>query len=545
MSPKRHFLLKNSMLLATVVITTLAVGLLKALNYISMTRSLTPDVIMGKIHMDVVGDMSVLILAVILLYIYELPMRRCLNLKVRGVEPPEKMMAKAKRRILNEPFFVGRMFLIFWLAGSVIYASIALELGMSWFWVRLYLADAFHTFVIAMTLVFAFMVMMLQRLYAPYFFPHGGQSSVPGAKTVPLRSRLVVLLLALNVLPLMGIIRTQYKVIYSGLPVDQQFELLTHALWFIAPFSVFVGIVLVLLAGGSTTRSLNDLVSVLNQIARGDFKARVQVTSNDEIGYAGDIINKMTAGLRERDRLRKSLDLAREVQQNLIPKTVPSINGLEMAGKSIYCEETGGDYYDYLNIGANGGLGVVVGDVSDHGIQSALLMASARAFLRQRSYMSGTISDIVSDVNRQVTIDVEESGQFMTLFYCRIDREKGLVAWANAGHDPALVYDPVKDEFFELAGHGLPMGIFEDTKYTEFQKEIQAGRIIVLATDGIWETRNAGGEMFGKERFRQAIRANFDLPADEILDQVIKTVYEFSGPRRREDDMTLVIVKVV
>jgi sigma-B regulation protein RsbU (phosphoserine phosphatase) len=147
------------------------------------------------------------------------------------------------------------------------------------------------------------------------------------------------------------------------------------------------------------------------------------------------VINEMTDGLIERDKMRQSLELAKEVQQNFLPKADPEIAGLDIAGQSIYCERTGGDYYDYFELGDHqqGKIGIAVGDVSGHGISSALLMASARSSLRQRALLSGNIAQIISDVNRQLTRDVEESGRFMTLFCSEIDTRTLRIRWVRAG----------------------------------------------------------------------------------------------------------------
>jgi sigma-B regulation protein RsbU (phosphoserine phosphatase) len=162
---------------------------------------------------------------------------------------------------------------------------------------------------------------------------------------------------------------------------------------------------------------------------------KARVVSNDELGDLGDGINEMTEGLIERDRMRQSLYLAKEVQQALLPRTDPQISGLDIASTSVYCDETGGDYFDYLaSDGLNSGkISIVVGDVSGHGVSSALLMATARAFLRQRSGLPGSISQIVSDVNRHLTRDVEESGGFMTLFNLTINAKSRSLSWVRPG----------------------------------------------------------------------------------------------------------------
>jgi sigma-B regulation protein RsbU (phosphoserine phosphatase) len=254
----------------------------------------------------------------------------------------------------------------------------------------------------------------------------------------------------------------------------------------------------------------------------------------------------MTEGLKERDRMRQSLGLAMEVQQHLLPSRNPAVEGLDIAGKSIYCEETGGDYFDYLEDGKNkkGKIKVVVGDVSDHGIPSALLMTTARAFLRQRASSPGKLNQIVADVNRQISPDVEESGQFMTLFICEVDSQNKTIRWVNAGHDPAVIFHPSTGDFDELTGHALPLGVSEKAAYQEYQRRLLPGQIILIGTDGIWESQNSRREMFGKKRFKDLIRDHAHEPANDILQAVITGLDDFSRPLEKEDDVTLVVIKV-
>ena len=264
--------------------------------------------------------------------------------------------------------------------------------------------------------------------------------------------------------------------------------------------------------------------------------------------YFGQGRDEAMAALdKEHRRVQHSLSLAMEVQQNLLPNADPVIAGLDISGKSTYCDETGGDYYDFLEVGgsANGKIGIVVGDVSDHGIPSALLMATVRAHIRQRCSASGNLDLVVADVNRKLAQDVKESGRFMTLFYAEIDRPQSMIRWVNAGHDPAMVFDPSKNNFEELNGSSnLALGVMEDSKYTEAQREIAPGQIMVMATDGIWEARNADGEMFGKDRLHKVIRENASATANEMQTAVFESVRRFRNDARLEDDMTLVVVKV-
>jgi len=296
----------------------------------------------------------------------------------------------------------------------------------------------------------------------------------------------------------------------------------------------------------SVTRPIQALAQGARELSRGQFDSRVIIRSRDEFGDVGKIFNTVGPHLKELYHMRQSLALAMEVQQNLLPQDDPGVSGLDISGSSIYCDETGGDYYDFLTGPENdpGNARVLVGDVSDHGIPSALLMTTARALLRQRTSLPGSIENIISDVNNHLVRDIKASGRFMTLFYAQISSRDKYIRWVRAGHDPALIYDPVSDTFSELAGKGLPLGTFENCTYEESRREIASGQIIVIGTDGIWETVNAGGSMFGKEALKHTIRSNAEKPAREIVSAVIDAVTRFRSSREQEDDITLVVVKI-
>jgi serine phosphatase RsbU (regulator of sigma subunit) len=246
-------------------------------------------------------------------------------------------------------------------------------------------------------------------------------------------------------------------------------------------------------------------------------------------------------------RSRSWLAQAMDVQQNLLPNAGFVWDGLDIAGRSLFCDQTGGDYYDYFekSDSASRTISIMAGDVSGHGLPSALLMTTARAFLRECASRSGSVSTIVGHVNRHLTHDVQASGRFMTLFYAEIDCTDRRIHWVSAGHDPALVYDPRSGEFGELGGQGgLPLGVFEDARYEEYHRELAAGQVLVIGTDGIWEARNREGRMFGKLLLQQVIRDNVVRPAAEIVEKVLEALKQFLFPLDIQDDATLVVVKV-
>ena len=250
---------------------------------------------------------------------------------------------------------------------------------------------------------------------------------------------------------------------------------------------------------------------------------------------------------KERDRLRHSLELAKEVQQTLLPKSNPRIAGLEVAGKSIYCDETGGDYYDFIEIkgNANEKLGVVVGDVAGHGISSALLMATVRSALRQRLASPGSIEQVIADVNRQLVVDFADSGQFVTLFYLYIDPTRKILEWVRAGHEPAIFYDPTANSFSELAGSGMALGVDQLCQYQKNRIDAYPrGSIIAIGTDGVWEARNESGQMYGRTAIYDVIRDNSAAGAEDIMEAVFNQIKKFRKAAESEDDVTLVVVKL-
>jgi serine phosphatase RsbU (regulator of sigma subunit) len=251
---------------------------------------------------------------------------------------------------------------------------------------------------------------------------------------------------------------------------------------------------------------------------------------------------------RQLKNFKSSLAQASKVQQKLMPQSDPRVDGFDIAGKSIWCDETGGDYYDFLYPAANGKkrIAIVVGDVTDHGISSALLMTTARAFLRERVHTPPSeCAAIISDVNKRLVQDIEELNLFMTMFYGEIDIKEKMIRWVKAGHEPAILYTPGTDSHEMLAGEGLPLGVMEDAEYKEYQKQINPGQIILIGTDGVKEAVNTAGEMFGNKRLLNVIRDYADKSAREILDKAFESLNNFRHPLEADDDETLVVIKVL
>ncbi|MFH1746624.1 MAG: SpoIIE family protein phosphatase [Planctomycetota bacterium] len=310
---------------------------------------------------------------------------------------------------------------------------------------------------------------------------------------------------------------------------------------------ILVVFVLSVLVSRQFTRPIQELAAAARRIAAGDLETSTNITSRDELGQLGTTVNQMLPQLRESLRLKQSLTLAMEVQQSLLPEESPEVEGLDIAGCSIYCDETGGDYYDFVELSALNKccLGVAVGDVTGHGIAAALLMATARALLRGRAGELGHLGKLLSHINRHLSADVP-SDKFMSLCYLLVDGQARNVRWANAGHDPIVVYRTASDSFDELGGNDLVLGISPDWHYKEYgPAPIAPNDILVIGTDGIWEARDNARDMFGKERMYAIIRQKQTESAHDISTGITDAVAAFRGTFAQTDDITLVVIKVV
>jgi sigma-B regulation protein RsbU (phosphoserine phosphatase) len=314
-----------------------------------------------------------------------------------------------------------------------------------------------------------------------------------------------------------------------------------------AIFFILLIILLIRLVTSFTVTSIKNISDAADKVARGDYGKPLPVKTRDEVGDLTRSFNSMVYQLEERMRLKEALNLAMEVQQNLLPQKSLVINGLDVAGKSVYCDETGGDYFDFLQFAelGQGRVGIAVGDVVGHGVAAALLMTTARALIRIRASQPGSISQMIMDVNKHLFIDTSSSSSFMTLFFMLIDSARKEIRWVRAGHEPAIAYDPATNSFEELRGDGTALGVDDKWSFKEYKRsKWSAGQIILIGTDGIWEAENPQGERFGKDRVRQILSMYPERSSQEIVNTIIGAVVDFSQTKIQSDDITLVVIKL-
>ncbi|MFC1713940.1 PP2C family protein-serine/threonine phosphatase [Candidatus Poribacteria bacterium] len=243
--------------------------------------------------------------------------------------------------------------------------------------------------------------------------------------------------------------------------------------------------------------------------------------------------------------LEMELDIARKIQQILLPRQIPSIASVDMGTSSQSAKQVGGDYHDLIRL-PSGDLGIAIGDVSGKGMPAALLMANAQASLRRYSESTYSPGEIIYRINNSICPICQyiEEHRFITLFYGVLNPETKMLTYSNAGHSYPIIFRANSGACEELESTGLPCGIMEDASYDEAQVELGSGDIALLYTDGITEAMNSDGEMFGAERLKDVVLGNLQLDSSGLIASVHNELVKFVGDAPQYDDLTLMVIKV-
>jgi sigma-B regulation protein RsbU (phosphoserine phosphatase) len=246
--------------------------------------------------------------------------------------------------------------------------------------------------------------------------------------------------------------------------------------------------------------------------------------------------------LIEKQRLEAQLEVAREVQLQLLPGRDPQIEGYDISAYNFPTEEVSGDYYDWVRI-YDDQIGIVIADVSGKGVPAALLMAFLRASLRAATHIGYAPHISMSKVNYLLWESIERN-QFVTAFYGILDATNRTLSYSNAGHNPALLMRVDGTARFEEKG-GVPLGMFKDSRYYEYFETIEPGEVFVLYTDGVTEAMNAAGEEYGRDRMVAAVRECREQPAREMIDFLHRDLMVWTEGQGAHDDVTFFIIKAL
>ncbi|RXE56062.1 serine/threonine protein phosphatase [Methanoculleus taiwanensis] len=326
--------------------------------------------------------------------------------------------------------------------------------------------------------------------------------------------------------------------------------------------TVFAGLFLILLLAVAAltlivaryfTRPLLELQKGSEAVGRGDLGYRVDVATGDEFENLARSFNRMTADLSshieelrrttaENERMVKELEIAEEIQQSILPESAPALPGIELAGCSMPALEVGGDFYDYIPFG-DARLGLAIADVSGKGVPAALFMALSRTLIRASALRNPDPAGAILEVNRFITLDSKTS-MFVTLFYAVLDARERSFTYVNAGHNPPLLFRPGAGEALHLSGRGIALGILDEIELEVVRIELEPGDLLLLYTDGVTEAANEKDEEYGIERLEAFVSALPALPAEGIIDAIVKDVAGFAGTAPQFDDITLMVLKV-
>jgi phosphoserine phosphatase RsbU/P len=322
---------------------------------------------------------------------------------------------------------------------------------------------------------------------------------------------------------------------------------------------VAAGLVFLLLEAGALatgtiltrtiTRSVGDLYDGTLHVRRGDFSHRVRVMNRDQLGSLGESFNEMTSsiaelieGQRERQRLENEVEIARQVQQELFPHSIPSVPGLELAAICRPARTVSGDYYDFIQLGPSR-VGIALADISGKGIFAALLMASLQAALRSTAGLesnAGT-AEIVSLLNKHLFRNTSDD-RYATLFYAVYDAAAKTLTYTNAGHLAPIFIEngTVKG----LDEGGTVVGLFEDAAYTECTLKVSPGTLMVAFSDGLTEPESVYGEEFGMERLNAEVVRQRDVRAARLAENLVSAAEQWAGTPEQADDMTVVVARM-
>lgn len=302
----------------------------------------------------------------------------------------------------------------------------------------------------------------------------------------------------------------------------------------------------------SLTRAVHNLYEGTERVMEGDFSHRIQEKGQDQIAALSSSFNRMTENLeqllqvaKEKERLQADLEIAREVQNQLYPATVPRSVTLSIAAMCHPARMVSGDFYDYQTVAA-GKIGLLVGDVAGKGISAALLMATIqstfRAQVRALLEVGGVCatSNLVTQLNHQLYLNTAPE-KYATLVLGVYDDTTSVFSYTNAAHLPPILWR--RGEIERLSVDGTVVGAFPQVPFGESQVQLESGDLLVFFTDGVSEPENEYGEQFGEDRLIDLIGKNAERPEKEIIQTVVDAVTKWTGGSEPQDDITMVVVR--
>jgi phosphoserine phosphatase RsbU/P len=261
---------------------------------------------------------------------------------------------------------------------------------------------------------------------------------------------------------------------------------------------------------------------------------------NRQLQQAFDELKAAQEQLIEKERLERELKVAADIQMSILPDVLPVRENFDFGGRILAARQVGGDFYDVFDLG-DGKLGVLIGDVADKGVPSAIFMARAHALIIAEADSAISPGEVLRRVNKHIT-RLEKAIQFVTALYGVLDTQTGEFSYARAGHEPPLLLHDDGDVHRLPHQPGMALGLWENITLDEYSLFLPKGSLLVLYTDGMTDCRNPKGEPFGLERIRKTMTALVNLSAQEGCDQLFEALMNYQDGSKQDDDVTLVAV---
>jgi phosphoserine phosphatase RsbU/P len=286
----------------------------------------------------------------------------------------------------------------------------------------------------------------------------------------------------------------------------------------------------------------SDMVTVLSHRLDNTNAAtfRDLTEKNRQLQHAIDELKAAQEQLIEKERLERELKVAAEIQMSILPDTLPSVEGFDFGGRILPARQVGGDFYDVFVLDTNK-IGILIGDVADKGVPSAIFMARAHALIIAEADSSLLPGEVLRRVNKHVT-RLEKSTQFVTALYGVLDINTGMFHYARAGHEPPLLLDA--DGTVRRLPHkpGMALGLWENIALDEYSVQLPRDSMLVMFTDGMTDCRNPKGVPFGLEKIKTTLSGLSVATAQAACDQLFDTLMYYQSGAKQDDDVTLLAI---
>ncbi len=304
------------------------------------------------------------------------------------------------------------------------------------------------------------------------------------------------------------------------------------------------------------TGTVDRLYEATEHIRAGDLSHRIKMPAQDQLSSLGGAFDNMAESLQrllresqEKTRLEHDIQIAREVQEQLFPASAPEVPGLELYGICRPARGVSGDYYDFLPVG-NNRVGMVLGDVSGKGVSAALIMSAIQSLIRTRFYKDPSDGEPESDyfstarffgvLNQQMFENTPEE-KYATCFYALYDSATRQLVYTNAGHPAPVLFR--NGSVHRLDAGGTPLGLISPVSYHEAKIVLEPGDTLIAFTDGFTESENNFEDQFGENQLIEAVQRSRGGPLPELVDEIYRSVEEWTGGGEPQDDMTLIIAR--